>query len=87
VRGRFSFGVAKTVHNRLALLDGGAARIAGELSFDEFDGALAWVLNANSGRYCRSAPPSKAQIDNVADRLRRKGLTVRVDYFDAQDAM
>nr|WP_316653273.1 hypothetical protein [uncultured Gellertiella sp.] len=56
------------------------ARIAGELAFDEIDDKLHWVLNANSGRYCRSLPPSKEQLDRVAAIFRELGVGVTVDY-------
>jgi len=64
------------------LLNAGAARIAGELAFDEKPGeeGLRWVINANSGRYCRQDPPKREQIDSVAARFLELGLTVFVDY-------
>lgn len=63
------------------LIAAGHARIAGELAFDEDENdALRWVLNANSGRYCRQKPPKKDQIDRVADRFRELGVEVVVDY-------
>ncbi|WP_333825534.1 hypothetical protein [Pinisolibacter sp.] len=68
------------------LLDGGHARIAGEIAFDRNpkDGRLVWMLNANSGRYCAENPPSARQVDNVAERFVKLGLTVTVDYMDAE---
>ncbi|MBY3514194.1 hypothetical protein HFN76_18450 [Rhizobium laguerreae] len=63
------------------LLGEGHARIAGELAFDEDEEeVLHWVLNANSGRYCKQNPPSKAQVDQVAERFRELGVEVGVDY-------
>ncbi|CAN7445148.1 hypothetical protein LJR255_002866 [Pararhizobium sp. LjRoot255] len=63
------------------LIGEGHARIAGELAFDEDENdALHWVINANSGRYCRQKPPKKEQIDLVADRFRELGVDVVVDY-------
>lgn len=57
------------------------ARIAGELAFDEDENdMLRWVINANSGRYCRQNPPKKEQIDRVAERFRELGVDVVVDY-------
>lgn len=61
------------------LRSGGEARIAGELAFDEIEGKIRWVLNTNSGRYCKQFPPNDSQIENVADRLRNFGLDVIVD--------
>ncbi|NKK60273.1 hypothetical protein GFM44_30960 [Rhizobium leguminosarum bv. viciae] len=63
------------------LIGAGHARIAGELAFDEDENdSLRWVINANSGRYCRQKPPKKEQIDRVADRFRELGVEVIVDY-------
>ncbi|WP_132664693.1 hypothetical protein [Rhizobium sp. PP-CC-3G-465] len=63
------------------LIGEGPARIAGELAFDEDDkDELRWVLNANSGRYCKQKPPEKAQIDRIATRFRELGVDVVVDY-------
>lgn len=63
------------------LIDERAARIAGELAFDEDENdVLHWVINANSGRYCRQKPPKKDQIDRVAARFRELGVDVVVDY-------
>lgn len=61
------------------LLDGAPARIAGELAFDEIDGKLRWVLNANSGRYCRKQPPTREQLNNVCTLLGEHKLNVIVD--------
>lgn len=62
------------------LLNQKSARIAGELAFDEIDGSLRWVFNANSGRYCRSNPPLAEQVEAVADIFRNFGLDVYVDF-------
>lgn len=62
------------------LLNGGKARIAGELAFDDDDDGLVWVLNANSGRYCKQMPPTNAQIDAVAGVFKGLGVDVKVDY-------
>jgi hypothetical protein len=62
------------------LLDAAHARIAGELAFDEQDNKLRWVLNANSGRYCRQKPPTDRQIRRVAEQFRELGVDVDVDY-------
>ena len=48
-----------------SLLDGDAARIAGELFLDEVDGSLVWHVNDHSGRYCRDIRPSQQQRANV----------------------
>lgn len=61
------------------LLNGGHARIAGELAFDEDGPILVWVLNANSGRYCRQKPPTLAQLESIADLFRSHGVKVIVD--------
>lgn len=68
------------------LLDGGEARIAGELAFDlDPSGTkLVWMLNANSGRYCAEKPPTAVQIDNIARLFVNRGLTVTVDYMDTE---
>ncbi|MBL8576059.1 MAG: hypothetical protein JNK47_02440 [Mesorhizobium sp.] len=63
------------------LVGGGKARIAGELAFDENGGSLRWVLNANSGRYCKQLPPTKTQIDAAANLFKTFGMEVKVDYF------
>jgi hypothetical protein len=63
------------------LLCGGPARIAGELAFDEISGRLRWMLNANSGRYCRREPPTQEQIDAVATLFRELGVDLEVDYL------
>ncbi|MGE6697145.1 hypothetical protein ACQKH5_05585 [Hyphomonas sp. NPDC076900] len=63
------------------LLNEGSARIAGELAFDEVENnVVTWVINANSGRYCRQKPPEKQQLDNVAARFRELGVSLIVDY-------
>lgn len=64
------------------LLNSGSARIAGELAFDENleTGKLQWILNANSGRYCKQKPPTEIQIDKVAQLFRNLGVDVEVDY-------
>lgn len=61
------------------LLNGGEARIAGELAFDELGGRLRWVLNANSGRYCRHKPPTENQLGNVSLIFRQLGIDPIVD--------
>lgn len=58
----------------------GEARIAGELAMDVGDHGLRWILNAQSGRYCRENPPSQAQMDNVGKLFRAYGLSVDVEY-------
>ena len=63
------------------LLDGGDARIAGELALDLDGNRLLWVLNANSGRYCKQKPPSKRQVDATAKLIRDMGLDIQVDYL------
>lgn len=63
------------------LVDGGDVRIAGELAFDETErGGLAWIINMNSGRYCRQMPPSPQQLDAVAAKFGELGITAKVDY-------
>lgn len=62
------------------LVNRGEARIAGELAMDAGDGGLRWILNAQSGRYCRENPPSQAQIDNVGKLFQSFGLSVDVEY-------
>lgn len=65
------------------LIAGGLARIAGELALDRVNGIdFTWVLNANSGRYCRFQPPSKVNLENVRNVLRSHGLEVHVDDSD-----
>ncbi|GLS88211.1 hypothetical protein GCM10010873_31850 [Cypionkella aquatica] len=49
------------------LLNSGHARMAGELLLDEHENNLLWYLNAESGRYCRSLPPSRSQCEAVRD--------------------
>jgi hypothetical protein len=64
------------------LAGGGKVRIAGELAFDEIGSRrLQWVLNANSGRYCKQLPPTKTQIDAVASLFKAFGIDVKIDYF------
>jgi hypothetical protein len=63
------------------LLDGGSARIAGELVLDLHEGKLHWVFNAASGRYCREKPPTQRQVDAAANLVRGMGLEVTVDYL------
>lgn len=63
------------------LLGSGQARIAGELTLDPAaDGTMLWILNANSGRYCKRLPPQRRHLDNVASMLWAMGLEVTVDY-------
>lgn len=62
------------------LVDKGPARIAGELAMDEREGQLVWILNAQSGRYCKKTPPTKLQVDNVVERFASLGMQVTVDY-------
>ncbi|UXS39809.1 hypothetical protein FY150_08865 [Agrobacterium tumefaciens] len=63
------------------LLNGGKARIAGELAFDEDDdNGLVWILNANSGRYCKQKPPTPGQLNKVAEIFKSRGVDVKVDY-------
>lgn len=61
------------------LLDGGQARIAGELAVDIDDFGPFLVLNFNSGRYCKEMPPNRAQMEAVAAVFGDFGLTVRID--------
>ncbi|RWC31486.1 hypothetical protein [Mesorhizobium sp.] len=63
------------------LLAGGKARIAGELALDLNDDKLLWVLNANSGRYCKQKPPSKSQVDAAANLIQGMGLAIKIDYL------
>ncbi|APH72609.1 hypothetical protein BSQ44_15520 [Aquibium oceanicum] len=63
------------------LVQGGEVRIAGELALDEYGDGVRWVLNANSGRYCRQKPPRKEQVDAVVELFRESGLDVEVDYL------
>ena len=63
------------------LVDGRPVRIAGEIALDDTTDGLKWVLNANSGRYCRQAPPAKRQIEAAADQFRSLGLDVEIDYL------
>ncbi|MER9628345.1 MULTISPECIES: hypothetical protein [unclassified Mesorhizobium] len=63
------------------LLDGGKARIAGELALDLHDDKLLWILNANSGRYCKQKPPSKSQVDAAAYLIQGMGLDIEIDYL------
>lgn len=62
------------------LINSGEARIAGEIAMDAAGGGLRWILNAQSGRYCRENPPSQAQIDNVGKLFQSFGLSVDVEY-------
>ncbi len=64
------------------LVNGDKARIAGELALDDDDISqkLKWIINANSGRYCKQLPPDKFQLDNVAKLFNSFGLDVEVDY-------
>lgn len=63
------------------LINGGQARIAGELSFDVTgDGSsLQLVLNANSGRYCRQKPPTPEQLARVREAFQAQGVYVTLD--------
>jgi hypothetical protein len=63
------------------LVKGGKVRIAGELALDEDGDGVHWVLNANSGRYCKQKPPRKAHVDAVARLFSDIGLDVSVDYL------
>jgi hypothetical protein len=63
------------------LMKGGEVRISGELALDESGEDVRWVLNANSGRYCRLLPPRKEQVDAIAERFGETGLDVTVDYL------
>jgi len=47
------------------LLDGGMARIAGELFLDVADDKLQWYVSCGSGRYCRDKPPDSEQQKQV----------------------
>lgn len=47
------------------LVDGGKARVAGELFLDVADGLLQWYVSCGSGRYCRVAPPDLDQQGQV----------------------
>lgn len=55
------------------LIDGGAARAAGELYLDEGEqdaSELVWQVNVGSGRYCREKPPTEAQRKAIHQRFR-----------------
>jgi hypothetical protein len=67
------------------LVDGGKARIAGELAIEEISGRFAWVVNCSSGRYCyeESLRPKIRHVDNVVLRFRQFGVLVMPDYDDA----
>ncbi|MGV3489837.1 MAG: hypothetical protein ACO1OG_00810 [Devosia sp.] len=62
------------------LVANGPARIAGELAMDERSGQLAWIMNAQSGRYCRKLPPTRSQVESVAALFATFGLHVQVDH-------
>jgi len=64
------------------LLGGGPARIAGELVQDDGTSGPHWVVNANSGRYCKHQSPSERQLGNVAAKFKSFGLDVMVDFND-----
>lgn len=67
------------------LIDEQPARIAGELFMDRADdGELVWFVNTNSGRYCRSQPPSGEQGRNVRD-LFAKHIQQRVEFDSLED--
>lgn len=67
------------------LVDEQPARIAGELFLDHADdGELVWFVNTNSGRYCRSRPPSGEQGKNVRD-LFAKHMQQRVEFDSLED--
>lgn len=61
------------------LVAGGPARIAGELALDTDGAGLRWILNANSGRYCRQMPPDSAHLACVAALFKAHGVTVNID--------
>lgn len=52
------------------LLNGQEARAAGELALDDLDGGLKWVVNFQSGRYCRVAVPNNQQAAAIHKRFR-----------------
>lgn len=66
------------------LVNGKAARIAGELYLDSASGnaELTWVLNNRSGRYGVHKSRKKAHLEKVADLFRRYGLPVQTDFFE-----
>jgi hypothetical protein len=64
------------------LVNCGQARIAGELALDNTASGFAWVLNANSGRYCSVITPKRSHLLNVQQMLAGFGLTVRIDDQD-----
>jgi hypothetical protein len=67
------------------LVNGEAARIAGELYLDckVIDADLTWVLNNRSGRYGVHRTRTTSHLENAADLFRRYGLKVETEYFEA----
>ncbi len=67
------------------LIDEQPARIAGELFLDhDDDDNLVWFVNTNSGRYCRSKPPSGEQGEN-ARALFERLMKQRVEFDSLED--
>jgi hypothetical protein len=67
------------------LVQGKAARIAGELAIEEISGRFRWVINCSSGRYCyqEDLRPSVKNLDNVVALFRQFGVSLNPDYDDA----
>lgn len=62
------------------LVNGGVARVAGELFLDDWDDKLSWFVNVGSGRYCRSLQPTQANCDGVLGLFRELiGVEVQWD--------
>jgi hypothetical protein len=63
------------------LVDGGVARIAGELFLDVNEGGkLGWYVNVKSGRYCREERPTSAHEGNVLGLFREMiGSNIQFD--------
>jgi hypothetical protein len=67
------------------LVNGGPARVAGELAIEEISGKFRWVINCSSGRYCSDERrrPSIAHLANIVDLFRGFGVAVMPDNDDA----
>jgi len=67
------------------LVNGERARMGGELFLDNTCSELCWYINVNSGRYCKDAPPSETQVQNILT-LFREAVETSVEFDDIRAA-